>query len=48
VHALGLDTPAFSGATNSFADPAAAVRGAHAIGGSINWYLNANLKLQFN
>jgi phosphate-selective porin OprO/OprP len=47
-HAIHFDSAAFDGAANSFANPATAVRDAHAVGVGINWYFNRNVKTQLD
>jgi phosphate-selective porin OprO/OprP len=47
-HAINFDSAAFDGAANSFANPATAVRAAHAVGVGINWYFNRNVKTQLD
>jgi phosphate-selective porin OprO and OprP len=47
-HAINFDDAAFDGGANSFANPASAVRAAHAVGMGLNWYLNRNLKTQID
>ena len=39
-----LDTSAFLGGAQSFADPTASPRNARATGVGVNWWLNANVK----
>jgi phosphate-selective porin OprO/OprP len=46
--ALNLDSDAFSGGANSFADPAVSVKGAKTWGAVLNWYLNTNVRLSFD
>jgi phosphate-selective porin OprO and OprP len=41
---LKIDNDAFTGGAESFADPTANPRNAHAVGAGINWWLNANVK----
>ena len=41
---LKIDSAAFAGGAESFADPAAAPRNARATGVGLNWWLNANVK----
>jgi len=48
LHALRFDDAAFIDGANSFANPATAPRGAHALGVGLNWYLNRNLKAQLD
>jgi phosphate-selective porin OprO and OprP len=43
-HELKIDSDAFTGGGNSFADPATAPRKARAVGVGVNWYLNQNVK----
>lgn len=47
-HELHFDDEAFAGGTNSFANPATAVRNARALGVGVNWYLAAHYKLQLD
>src|SRR5262249_36948275 len=47
-HAINFDQAAFLGGANSFANPATAVRAAHAVGVGLNWYLNRNFKTQLD
>ena len=41
---LSLDSQAFAGGSNSFANPAGSAQRAQAAGAGINWYLDRNLK----
>jgi phosphate-selective porin OprO and OprP len=41
---LTLDSQAFAGGSNSFANPASSAQRAQAAGVGVNWYLNRNLK----
>lgn len=41
---LTVDTQAFAGGSNSFANPASSAQRARAAGVGVNWYLNRNLK----
>jgi len=41
---LSLDSQAFAGGSNSFANPASSAQRAQAAGVGVNWYLNRNLK----
>ncbi|MFI4868823.1 MAG: OprO/OprP family phosphate-selective porin [Steroidobacterales bacterium] len=47
-HALHFDRAAFEGGAASFANPASAPLAAHAWGTGVNWYLNANFKIQLD
>jgi len=47
-HRLNIDAEAFADGANSFADPASQPSAARAIGAGVNWYLNQNVKWQFN
>jgi phosphate-selective porin OprO/OprP len=44
VQELEIDSDAFVGDANSFANPLTAARRARAAGIGVNWYLNANVK----
>ena len=46
--ALNLDSDAFTGGANSFADPAVSVKSAKTWGAVLNWYLNTNVRLSFD
>ena len=43
-HQLSIDSDAFAGGANSFANPATSARKASAAGVGVNWYLNQNVK----
>jgi phosphate-selective porin OprO/OprP len=43
-HALLIDSAAFTGGANSFANPATSARRATAAGVGVNWYINKNVK----
>lgn len=47
-HELDIDDDAFTGGTNSFANPATAASKATAWGVGVNWYLNQNYKWSLN
>ena len=47
IHRLTIDSDAFSGGANSYANPATAARQATAAALGLNWYLNQNLKWFF-
>ena len=47
-HSLSFDPAAFAHGSNSFANPATAVRAARAYGLGLNWYLTGNLKIQLD
>jgi phosphate-selective porin OprO/OprP len=47
-HTLSYDEAAFAGGANSFANPATAVRDAHARGIGLNWYLTHIFKIQLD
>lgn len=47
-HELRIDSEAFDGGADSFADPSTSARKASAAGVGVNWYLNRNAKLSFN
>ena len=46
--ALKLDDDSFTGGANSFADPTLSVKSAKTWGAVLNWYLNSNVKFQFD
>jgi phosphate-selective porin OprO/OprP len=47
IHQLSIDSDAFAGGANSYANPATAVQKATAAALGLNWYLNQNLKWFF-
>jgi phosphate-selective porin OprO/OprP len=47
VHQLAIDSDAFTGGANSYANPATSARKATAAGLGLNWYLNQNVKWFF-
>jgi len=47
IHQLAIDSDAFTGGANSFANPATAARKATAAGLGLNWYLTQNVKWFF-
>jgi len=47
-HELHFDPEAFSDGANSFANPQTAPLAAYAIGAGVNWYMNANFKIQLD
>ncbi|HVY81537.1 MAG TPA: porin [Steroidobacteraceae bacterium] len=48
VQELTIDSAAFAGGADSFANPATAARRARAAGIGVNWYLNPNVKWSVN
>jgi phosphate-selective porin OprO/OprP len=44
IHELSIDSDAFAGGADSFANPATAARKARAAALGVNWYLNPNVK----
>lgn len=44
AHELRVDSQAFTGGADSFANPASGAQRARAVGVGVNWYLNRNLK----
>ena len=47
-HELHFDPEAFSDGANSFANPQTSPLAAYAIGAGVNWYMNANFKIQLD
>lgn len=48
IHEIHFDPGSFSGGAASFANPLSSVSAARALGVGVNWYLNANFRMQLD